>query len=125
ADTRRALASALVRLGDYQGAMEGYRGALELQLTGAAASASAGPLIQAAIIQRNIAGLEARTGDRTSAERDFRKAIELILQARARSEKAWNADRKNTAPLQLIISEERTHAEILERLGQQEDALGV
>jgi tetratricopeptide (TPR) repeat protein len=125
ADTRQALASALVRSGDDKGAVEGYRGALELQLTTAAASPSAGPLIQAAILQRRIAGLEARMGDRPSAERDFRKAIEFNLQALARSEKSWSADRKNTAPLQLIISEERRHAEILERLGQPEEALGI
>ena len=72
---------------------------------------------------RKIAGLEARTGDPASAERDFRKAIEFTLQAFALSEKNWNLDRKNIRPLSAMVTEEQNIAEILERLGQPTEAL--
>ena len=93
-------------------------------MTMAASSPYADPLNRAAGILRNIAGLEARLGDRSSAERDFRKTIEITLQAFPRSEKNWNADRKDIRPLGVMVFEERRIAEILQRLDQPADALG-
>jgi tetratricopeptide (TPR) repeat protein len=113
----QALAAALERSGDLREAIEQDRNALDLELKSAASGHGA------ATITRAIAGLEARAGDKAAAERDFRKAVEFHLQAFARAEKHWNTDRKDTTSLGTMVTEEREVADLLERLGQPEEAL--
>ena len=119
----RAVASLLTRSGDYRGMIEEYRAVVAMMLKLADPSRPADLMRTTAPMQRTVAILEALLGDRTSAERDFRKAIEFYRQALAGSEKLWNADRKQTAPLGDMITAERGIAEILERLGQPAEAL--